>query len=382
MKFSAGCVIAALTFGILIAPGQADVLTPEWAQARAAYNELGDLAAGGDQGSVLHLLSAAESEDKFIASSALNNLGWLAWNGKGVEKDQETGAEYYRKSAAMGNAVGAYSYGNMVRKGYGRKGPDPVTALYYYQKAAQWGHVNGALSAGDLLSETSAEIRSDPAYAVAYYELALAMNPDGKQRDRAEDGLSKQRSRLRNEDSVPFLGENIRKTAEQLRSGTYGLSPVSPPPAPAPRPAPPPPPQSSPKPDIRPDVMANGRACMSRRDNLVPWKKEIDAARRDLKEWASDIREREKRLNVEYNLDVARNPSRYPDYKRRENALNADKRDYNSDNRTVRDEQNRYNNAFDEYKNACSFSVSRAEHDQLCNNGAYSNKWCQSFDFN
>lgn len=80
---------------------------------------------------------------------ALNMMGWLYMNGKGVKKDEKKGFVFYFKSAEKGFSKAYYSLGMSYEYGIGA-GIDIEKAIYYYKKGYSSGDPKSAFALGKL----------------------------------------------------------------------------------------------------------------------------------------------------------------------------------------------------------------------------------------
>ncbi len=81
--------------------------------------------------------------------------------------DDKESVEWYRKSAAQGNAAGEFGLGQMYAKGEGIK-QDPDQARTYIQRAAEKGHLPAVLLMRDLTKNGELGVTIDPVQSAAW----------------------------------------------------------------------------------------------------------------------------------------------------------------------------------------------------------------------
>ncbi|MDE6743040.1 MAG: sel1 repeat family protein [Lachnospiraceae bacterium] len=84
-------------------------------------------------------IKASEGTERLFISSAMSNVGWMYFEGKGIEQDYEMALEWYEKAADLGNMYAMNNIGDMYCEGYGVE-QDYETALEWYEKAADLGN--------------------------------------------------------------------------------------------------------------------------------------------------------------------------------------------------------------------------------------------------
>lgn len=105
-------------------------------------------------------------------SAALTNLGYMAIEGIGQEKDYEAAAEYYRQAAEMGNLRARTNLGTMYIRGEGL--PElPEEGILWYRLAAGMGWANAQNALADLYKK-GIGIEKDLQASAALYHLAAS----------------------------------------------------------------------------------------------------------------------------------------------------------------------------------------------------------------
>ncbi|MDE6686168.1 MAG: sel1 repeat family protein [Lachnospiraceae bacterium] len=84
-------------------------------------------------------IKASEGTERLFISSAMSNVGWMYFEGKGIEQDYVTAMEWYEKAADLGNMYAMINIGDMYCEGYGVE-QDYEMALEWYEKAADLGN--------------------------------------------------------------------------------------------------------------------------------------------------------------------------------------------------------------------------------------------------
>jgi TPR repeat protein len=100
------------------------------------------------------LQKAADAGD----TNAMNSLGWLYANGKGVTQDYGKAREWYQKAAAAGNTNAMNESGWLYQNGYG-VAQDYGKAREWYQKAADAGNTEAMYNLGLLYTKGLAGAR-------------------------------------------------------------------------------------------------------------------------------------------------------------------------------------------------------------------------------
>lgn len=101
----------------------------------------------GDYASAIPLLQQAIREEDGHAMGVMASL--LAM-GRGVEKDIEEAALWFRQAAVRGDVLGQTAFGLLLATGYG-VAKDPQEGAYWLYKAATSGHRTAAECLGDLV---------------------------------------------------------------------------------------------------------------------------------------------------------------------------------------------------------------------------------------
>ena len=97
-------------------------------------------------------------------------LGWMYENGKGVDQNDSTAVEWYRKAAEQGHADAQYNLGWMYENG---KGVDPndSTAVEWYRKGAEQGLADAQCNLGSMYRNGKGVDENDST-AVEWYRKA------------------------------------------------------------------------------------------------------------------------------------------------------------------------------------------------------------------
>ena len=112
---------------------------------------------------------------------AMNNLGELYYYGRGVARDYTQAREWYEKAAAADNANAMYSLGWMYEKGSGVISRDYTQARNWYQRAADAGHPDAMYNLG-VLYENGQGVAQDYDKAREWYQMAADLGyADAKQ---------------------------------------------------------------------------------------------------------------------------------------------------------------------------------------------------------
>ena len=78
---------------------------------------------------------------------AQKNLGFMFYNGLGVQKDYKVAAKWFRKSAEQGNAKAQHNLGVSYENGHGVP-KDFKSAVEWYRKSAENGHSGAQYNLG------------------------------------------------------------------------------------------------------------------------------------------------------------------------------------------------------------------------------------------
>lgn len=103
--------------------------------------DLGNLYCAGSNGFIQDDVLAIDYFSKAASlghTEAMNQLAYLYYAGKGVEKDEQTMIEWYEKAAALDNAKAITNLGNIYAKGIGVK-QSFQKAKEYFLNAAEKG---------------------------------------------------------------------------------------------------------------------------------------------------------------------------------------------------------------------------------------------------
>ncbi len=117
-------------------------------------------------------------------SAALVNLGYMAIQGRGSDRDYDAAGRYYRKAAAMGNLRARTNVGTMYVRGQGIRA-QPEEGVLWYRLASGMGWANAQNALADLYRK-GIGVEADPRAAAALYLLAAengqreAMNSLGR----------------------------------------------------------------------------------------------------------------------------------------------------------------------------------------------------------
>jgi TPR repeat protein len=105
-------------------------------------------------------------------SAALTNLGFMAIEGIGQDKNYEAAAEFYRQAAEMGNLRARTNLGTMYIRGEGL--PElPEEGILWYRLAAGMGWANAQNALADLYRK-GVSIEKDEQASAALYHLAAS----------------------------------------------------------------------------------------------------------------------------------------------------------------------------------------------------------------
>ncbi len=83
---------------------------------------------------------------------AQKNLGFMFYNGLGVQKDYKVAAKWFRKSAEQGNAKAQHNLGVSYENGHGVP-KDYKSAVEWYRKSAENGHTGAQYNLGIMYVE-------------------------------------------------------------------------------------------------------------------------------------------------------------------------------------------------------------------------------------
>jgi TPR repeat protein len=99
---------------------------------------------------------------------ALNNMGYMYYNGDCVEKDIAQSAKYYKRSAAMGDHNGMHSLGLAYENGWGLE-KDFFEARKVFAKAAELGNAKSQYELGHIYEE-GLGVGINPKKALQWYQ--------------------------------------------------------------------------------------------------------------------------------------------------------------------------------------------------------------------
>ncbi|MFM1850807.1 MAG: hypothetical protein RIS54_491 [Verrucomicrobiota bacterium] len=137
-----------------------------------ALNELGNLYANGrgvarNDGEAIRFY--AQAADRNYAP-ALFNLGMMHELGRGVAADSTKAFAFYRKSAELGFALAQFNVGNMYGRGLGVK-IDAFESVLWFRQAAEQGVAEAQFNLG-LAYDTGRGVGADAKQALQWYRLA------------------------------------------------------------------------------------------------------------------------------------------------------------------------------------------------------------------
>lgn len=105
---------------------------------------------------------------------AMNNLGVLYDQGKGVEPDAGRALHWFSQAANAGNTAGMNNYGRFLEQGKGIA-PNPEEAARWFDMAARQGQPEAQFNLG-YLYEHGRGVPRDDAAAAAWYSRAATLN--------------------------------------------------------------------------------------------------------------------------------------------------------------------------------------------------------------
>jgi len=112
-------------------------------------------------------------------ADAQNNLGWMYRNGEGVDQNDSTALEWFLKAAGQGHAHAQNSLGLMYANGRGVNKNDS-TAVEWYRKAAEQGYANAQNNLGVMYANGRGVDKNDST-AVFWYRKAAEQAHAGSQ---------------------------------------------------------------------------------------------------------------------------------------------------------------------------------------------------------
>lgn len=104
------------------------------------------------------------------SADALNELGLLYNDGKGVEQDYEKARTYYEQAAELGNMYALFNLAWMYENGQG-VAVDMTKAVDYYEQAGELGNTDALFNLG-WMYENGQGVPQDMSMALAWYEMA------------------------------------------------------------------------------------------------------------------------------------------------------------------------------------------------------------------
>ena len=119
---------------------------------------------------------------------AMNNLGDMYYNGRGVKRSWVDAMQWYRQGADKGNADAQHAVGMMYERGESVK-KDATQAVQWYTKAANQGLTRSQNSLGVLFTTGERGLKANPLRA--YFWFTLAGKDDRSAASRAERAKAK-----------------------------------------------------------------------------------------------------------------------------------------------------------------------------------------------
>lgn len=133
----------------------------------------GEAARAYANGDLVTARKIWEEQAKKGDAQAMNNLGTLYDQGKGVEPDAGRAFHWFAESANAGNPSGMNNYGRMLEQGRGAPA-NPEEAARWFDKAARLGQPEAQFNLG-FLYEHGRGVPQDDAAAAAWYSRAASM---------------------------------------------------------------------------------------------------------------------------------------------------------------------------------------------------------------
>lgn len=133
----------------------------------------GDAARAYARGDIVTARKIWEEEAKKGDAQAMNNLGTLYDQGKGVEPDAGRAFHWFAESANAGNPSGMNNYGRLLEQGRGVPA-NPEEAARWFDKAARLGQPEAQFNLG-FLYEHGRGVPKDDNAAAAWYSRAASM---------------------------------------------------------------------------------------------------------------------------------------------------------------------------------------------------------------
>lgn len=142
---------------------------PQWPEGPA-----GDAAKAWAAGDVATARQIWEKMAGDGDAQAMNNLGVLYDQGRGVEPDIGRAVHWFAQSANAGNPAGMSNYGRMLEQGRGVPA-NPSEAARWFDQAARKGQAEAQYNLG-LLYENGRGVEKNEAAAAAWYSRAASQN--------------------------------------------------------------------------------------------------------------------------------------------------------------------------------------------------------------
>lgn len=152
----------------LRACGEAVASQPEAPRLQFLMGRVLDISGRYDEARAFY---RAAIDDDYPA--AMVNLGYMALEGRGQEKDPETAALLYRQAALLGNPRARVNLGNLHLLGKGVEQSDEL-ARAWTRLAAEVGWANAMTSLGDMYRRGRGA-EQDYGLAADYYQQAMAL---------------------------------------------------------------------------------------------------------------------------------------------------------------------------------------------------------------
>lgn len=124
-------------------------------------------------------IAESDTNSEHYDAWSQNNLGDLYYYGDSVDVDYQKAADWYRKAAEQGNAVGQCNLGFMYTNGYGAP-KDYEKAADWYRKAAEQGNADGQNNLATMY-ENGYGVAKDNQQAEQWYRKAVEQGHYGAQ---------------------------------------------------------------------------------------------------------------------------------------------------------------------------------------------------------
>jgi len=122
----------------------------------------------GDKGKYSKALATYQTAADQNYATAMNNLGYIFYNGRGTPVNYQLALKYYTISSSMGNTYSDVNIADMYRDGIGVE-KDIDKAIFHYELAAAEDNTTALSSLGWLCEN----IISEPQRAAIYYQRAV-----------------------------------------------------------------------------------------------------------------------------------------------------------------------------------------------------------------